>query len=189
MATNIQAALRKIAGAQVNQGGNFIRGGTYLLEVEKLIMEQKRKGMCFIGELRVIESADTATSLKGEEIKANKVGERVGEVQNLDGKGADSAPGNIKAFVCALLGADPNATDEEELFEALQGTEENGEHIAGLLEPSQPMRGKLIRCEAFEKPTKAGNPFTVKNWSYVEQAPEDIQARRKAQDERAKAAA
>ena len=174
---NKAAIFAKIAQAQTTQGGNWIKPGRYLFCVERLILDSKRKGTCFIIELRVIESAPTDKDAKGEWIQPNAPGSKCSNVLNLDTN--DSAAGNVKAFLLALYDEkEPEAADQKLAFAA-----EFAKAIEVVTEPDQPARGMLIAdltyTRKIEKGKNAGGDFVGHNWAHVPgQADEAIKARR-----------
>lgn len=179
MALDIKAALRKISEAQVNGGGNYIRGGTHLLELQNVLFEQKRGGLCFIGEFIVRESAATHVDHEGKDIAPHKPGEIVSTVIKFEGNGADMAGVNVKALICGLFGSDPASITDEEIEQVLVGTAEQ----PGIPHKSQPARGMLVKCVGVPGLTKARKvPFVKLNWYSVAQEPAEIQARRAAQE-------
>lgn len=200
MALDMKAALRKISEAQVNGGGNYIRGGTHLLELSTVLFEQKRDGvLCFIPELIVRESNATHLDHDGKEIAPHKAGETVSMVVKFAGSGLDMAGVNVKAFVCGLFGMDPNTVTEDELETYLIGGDVAETDAAGnptgkkVFEPgishkSQPARGMLIKCVGVPILTqKNKKPFVKLNWSPVAQTADEVRARRAAQEGKAAA--
>lgn len=170
MAMNIQEALKNVGAGKVFDKGNFIKpGGAYVVEVEKLILEEKRAGTMWIAEVRVKE----ITQPDGAQ---HKVGELVTDIVNFDGKGKDSAGGNVKNFVCTLLGADPKATSEEDSIKL----------TSQVIHAKQPMKGARIGLEPFLTKTRAGNDFTAKRWTHIPMTGEEIAQNRAAQENPAK---
>ena len=199
MALDMKAALRKISEAQVNGGGNYIRGGTHLLELSTVLFEQKRGGLCFIPELLVRESSATHLDHEGKEIAAHKPGETVSMVVKFEGAGADMAGVNVKAFLCGLFGLDVAAVTDEEIETYLIGgdvaeTDDAGNPTGkkvfepGISHKSQPARGMLIKCVGVPIITKANKkPFVKLNWAPVAQTADEVKARRAAQEGKAAA--
>ena len=103
----MQDVFDMIANARETQNGNRIRDGKYEWLVERCFMQEDRKRIpMYITELRVIASEPTEQG-----VAPNPVGETVGCVWKLD---KDSAGGNIKAFLLALLGLNSATTPPEE---------------------------------------------------------------------------
>lgn len=180
MALDIKEALKQIAASKVNGGGEFIKGGTYVLELNKILFDQMRKGLSFIGEFTVVEAQATANN------EPNKVGASVSTVINFHGAGLDMAGVNVKSLVCGLLDMDPATVSEDDIIDTIAGGEvdEGGKkvQVPGLKDASQPGRGMLVKCVAVPITTKSGNPFTKLVWHPVKQTAEEIQARRAIQE-------
>jgi hypothetical protein len=176
----------KIAGAKASNGGNNILDGEYLLGVEQLILEKKYSGVCFIAELRVIESAPVSVSDElrkpneiGKDLQPSKVGSHVGYVCPLDKN--VSAAGNAKAFLLGLDGTPEDEIDPAQFVEMIKSA----------CSKDQPFRGALVRCTSFRKVIKSGpnlgKPFTGYKWQFVEQTLEEIATRRAQWEAEAKA--
>ena len=167
-----RAVLAKIAEAQATGGGTAIRDGRYRFEILNLLLEQKYTGMCFIAELKVVNAEKVF-----EDIEPNKPGTTCSYVVNLDGAGKLSAPGNIKAFVLALLGDNGDVSNQE--FQ---------NYLASLVEPSQPARGMHLDSSTWRKFSRSGKnttadakgrpPMVMNSWTYVEQTDAEVKARR-----------
>lgn len=152
----------QVAQSSAGGGGNRIQDGEYLYRVERLLMEKKFGGTCFIAEFKVEEAKPVF-----DDVQPNAVGSTCSFVINFDGPGRQSAPSNVKAFVLALLGVNEAETSVGELVETLK-------ELTG---PAQPARGMLIRNETYRKyartgknsqPDKAGRPPMVMNsWKHV----------------------
>jgi len=152
----IEELAAKAANAKANQNGNFIKPGKYLFEIQKLIAEKKHKGNMFIVEFKVLESAQTDPKHS-----PNPAGSSASYVVNLDN---DSGPGNMKAFIMAVL-------EEPECNVTTDA-------IVEVLSASQPLRGLRVRDEAYEKPmrSKPGEMFTYHRWEAVPLTDEDLKA-------------
>lgn len=162
---NMTALFQKIAKSKASAGGNIIKDGKYLFCIHNLLIDAKFNGNMFIAEMEVIEAHQLL-----DDVEPNKVGTTASYVVNLDKN--QSAGGNAKALVLALLNAKEDETSEEDFVESLQT----------LVSKGQPARGMLIADETFRKPIRsgpnAGKPFTAHRWQYVEQTAEQIAARR-----------
>ena len=164
------AGLQKVAKSQATKGGNFIKDGQYLFEIQSVINEQKTDGECFIVEFKVLESAQTMP-----DVVPNAVCSSCSVVWNLDKH--KSSPGNVKGFILGLFGSDESDTPENEILETAQE----------LVGSKQPARGMLIKDETFRGTIRsganAGNPITKHKWMAVpNQADADIAKRRAALD-------
>ena len=162
----------RIAAAKATGGGNLITDGDYIFEVEKILLHAGYKGTSFIAEMRVVESEPTV-----EGVAPNKGGSAASLIVNLD-KNPEMAPGNVKAFVLALLGLDESATSTEQFVG----------HLEGLLADAQPARGMLVADTTFRKKIQKGpnidKPFTGHKWSHVPQTAAEVASRRAAQEAR-----
>lgn len=179
-----QALLKKIAEAKTNAGGNIIKEGKYLLEIEKIILEQMNSGMCFIVEFHVLEAMKINPA-----VEPNAIGSKCSMVVNLDGAGKLSAPGNIKSFTLALLGFTEDPAKVTPTCQ-LATVPEIMETVDELCAESNPGKGMLIAGETFSKLTRTEKkPFVGVNWSRVNQTADEIAKRRAAQEARATVAA
>lgn len=116
--------------------------GQYTLLVEALkVIDTRSKGKMFVAEFEVLES---------EGAKANPRGSRASHLIKMS---LDSALGNIKGLIAAILGE-----SEKNVTATLcdQATADD-----------QPCRGAHVRAEAFLTKTKAGNDFTLVKYSAV----------------------
>lgn len=154
----IENLAAKAAMAKATQGGNFIKPGGYLFEIQKLIADQKRGGNMFIVEFKVLEATKTDPT-----VDPNPVGSSCSYVVNLD---KDSGPGDMKKFIMVAL-------DEPE-------DQITTEAIVEVLKPEQPLQFFTIRDEAYQKPKKSKptEMFTHHNWQNV---PVDAEALKKIQ--------
>lgn len=169
-----RSVYEKIASSKSTGGGNLIRDGRYRFVVKSLILDSKNSGDCFIAEFEVVESEKIF-----EDVEPNKPTSTCSYVVNLDGAGKLSAPGNIKAFILALLGEDEDSVSEKELADI---TEE-------LTSENQPARGMLIADETWRKFSRSGKnanpdskgrpPMVMNRWSHVPQTKEEVAERRK----------
>jgi hypothetical protein len=161
---------RKIANSRASGGGNQIKDGKYEFTVTKLLMEDKYTGCCFIAEL-LVDKAEASEP----NIEPNAVGSTCSYVVNLDGSGKLSAPGNIKAFVLALLGLKEDEVSADEV----------ADYTEKLVASDQPGRGMKITDETYRKTIRgganAGKPFTAHRWGHVAGQTEASVAARKAE--------
>lgn len=137
----------RIADSDPAASSAYPEAGLYpLLFVDVLKMIRSRKGDdVFIAELDILES----------NVASRPKGTRMGWAVNFR---HDAAPGNVKSFLAAAFNVDVEDIDKEGVKEALSD--------------SNPAHGRLVRLEATDIKTKAGNPFTRCNWSPV---PKDLQ--------------
>jgi hypothetical protein len=141
-----------ITGSKSTQGGNYIRDGRGRLIVDKIEMEKKQDGPFFIVEF-IVESSQKVqvVSLGGDGNKAgtvldlapNEPGSRCSMSIPLANPKIKSGPGNVKAFVLALLGYTEAAVDAQP--GALR------EALSQLRSPAQPARGMVIDFETYRK--------------------------------------
>ncbi len=159
--------LSKIATSSASGGGTLIRDGKYLFMLSKVIGEKKYKGETFIAEFVVMRSEAVE-----EGVTPNAPGTLCSYVVNLDRN--ESAAGNVKSLVLALLGIDEGS--KEVTIEAFSATVNN------LCDSTQPGRGMLLADSTFRKIIRsgpnAGKPFTGHKWEHVANTAESIAAHR-----------
>lgn len=184
---------KKIADANVGGGGNYIKHGSYLLEIKRAFIEKKRAGMMYITEFIVRESTPIDDSEK-----PNAVGSDCSFAANLEQKDGVGL-GNVKGFILGLYGLSEKTMSDEEkaelpmVIETLTNDDPKAEMTKkdgskGLI-PVQPARGMLVRCSTYKKQTKdKSKTLTLPNWEAVSQTAEEIKARRAALDTAATAA-
>jgi len=127
-----------------NQGGAWLLPGQHLFKILALKQpENLRSGACFIAELEVVETTQPDYTK----------GQSVSWIRNVT-KHKEMALADIKSFLATVAGC-----EEEEIDSA------GAEMAVG---PQQPFAGQLIRCEAFNRPTKDGGTFTRTIWSTPE---------------------
>jgi len=173
MAFDIEEVANKCAEANVFGGGTPIKPGIYKFAIVNFIAEQKRNGRCVIIELLVKESKQKLVG-----VEPNMPGSTCSYVINLDAStpaAREMAPGNVKAFVCALGGDDPKTVTKEKFATFFQQ----------MADKSQPVRGMLIADDTYTRPIKNGDrkgqDFTGHNWLHVtNQTNESVSAERKA---------
>jgi len=125
------------------QGGAYLLPGQHIFKVNALKQPPNlRAGNCFIAEMSVVES----------NCEQYSVGQSVSWIRNVT-KHKEMALADIKAFLAALAGC-----REEEIDSA-------GADAA--VADDQPFAGFLVRCEAWNKPTKEGGEFTRTAWEHV----------------------
>jgi len=107
-----------------------------LVDFVKMIRTRKDEDF-FVAEFEILQS----------KVAERPAGTRMSWMCNLK---HDSSPRNIKEFICALMAVDKDAVTPEAV-----------KYACG---PDNPCHGRLVRLEASEITTKAGNPFTVCDW-------------------------
>ena len=135
-----------IEQAQMTRGGNWIQPGKFVLMVDymKTVMNAVKRGEQFIAEFFVLYSTNPN----------QPAGSKVAWCAS---SWHPSAAGNIKAFFVSLLGIKPEQVTQPGCDMAVS--------------PQQPMQGKLILAEAYNKKTqKTGNDFTAVNWGTADAA-------------------
>lgn len=125
-------------------GGAWLLPGQHLFKINALKQPSNlRAGNCFIAELEVVESNNQEYS----------PGQSVSWIRNVT-KHKEMALADIKGFLAAV------ANCEEEQIDSAGATMAVSEQ--------QPFAGHLIRCEAFNRPTRDGGEFTRTLWSHPE---------------------
>jgi len=166
------AMKKKLAAAKVSGSGTPLRDGSYVLEINDILVSQKYKGTFFTVETTIVESEKIIP-----EVEPNLPGTKASALHtNLDTN--EMGPGNMKQAVCAICNL-PEDVDEETYLKEL----------ARITDDKQPMRGALVLVETFRKTTQkgpnAGKVGTYPKFIHVEQSEAEIAARRKAQEEAA----
>ena len=131
---------RGIENAQMSRGGNWIQPGKFVLMLDflKVHINTVKNGEQFIAEFFVLYSTNPN----------QPAGSKVSWCAS---SWHPSAAGNIKAFFVSLLGIQPQQVTEA--------------GCAMAVSPQQPMQGKLVLAEAYNKKTqKTGSDFTAINW-------------------------
>ena len=124
-------------------GGAYLLAGQHLFKINALKMPPNlRAGSCFIAELEVKESTNPEY----------QTGQSVSWIRNIT-KHKEMALADVKAFLAAVAGC------------AEEDIDSRGADAA--VEKSQPFAGFLVRCEAWQKPTKSGGEFTRTLWTHV----------------------
>jgi len=137
--TSYKDPFERVGDADAREGGVYIIPGLYpVLYVDVIKMIVSRKGQdLFIAEFDIISS----------DVEARPTGTRVSWIVNF---AHEPAPGNVKAFLAAVMNVNPDEVDKE------------GAQFA--CSDDNPCRGRLVRCQASETTTKAGKPFTTCTW-------------------------
>lgn len=128
-----------------SSGGAFIVPGKYRFRINALkCPDNLRAGQCFIAELDLVSS----------NVSEFFEGQRISWIRKLGGEWAQLALADVKGFIAAA------AKCEESQI--------NNEVATRVVQDDQPLAGKLVDCEAYNKPKKNGEPFTRTRWSPVE---------------------
>lgn len=163
-----RAILEAIAKSKASKGGNFIRAGKYLFEIQNVSAEKCFGGDMFIVEFVVLEAVKTGEKDRaGKEIEPNPVGSSCSYVVNL---GKVAGPGNAKSFAMALFDEPEEAITVEALEElcAPASFDKDGNPVG------QPCRFLQLRDEAFNRAQRgdASKDFTKHRWEHVAPTPE-----------------
>lgn len=145
----------KVAKADVNGGGKWFVEGSFIVRVEKLKEVQSRQN----DDLLFVECTVVETSTP-----KNDVGTRASYCMKIN---SDSFGGNMKAFVAATQGIDPE--DSEELDKIPDDEWEPLCEYA--VHKDQPLRGTYLQLTTMEIITKKEKkPYTVHKWGPIDQA-------------------
>lgn len=179
-----------VSDAKVTTRADDIRSGEYLFEVKSLIYkEMPRAGLTFVADLLVRESkskgdTDPDSTPPGAPIEPNAAGSSVGFVCVMSKL---PARGNMKQFLCALFGQNPDTISKEAVAQLCSGL--FGPHpTAGKTNQDddvQEARGMLIRASTYakkvEKGERAGKTNHYPRFINVPQTEADVKGRRAAQ--------
>lgn len=161
-----------IAGAKTFGRADRFKDGRGVLTVRNVLQFRGQKGDQFVMEFK-LESVEAKDGKP-----ANTVGATVGQALNLTTN--QSAPGNAKAFVLALMGAD----DDPNLGETIQelvNTDPIALGVNGKPMQVQPARGMRVGFETYHTQTKAGGDFMGINFFTInDNAPAKVAERRAA---------
>lgn len=152
-----------IGGAKIGQGGVYFLPGKYRVELAKvaLINSRKREDM-FVVETTIQES----------DVPERKPGTKCSYICNMKN---DSALGNIKAFLAACAGADPdNEKEVEAAFTDKNGQDITEETAEMAVSDENPLAGTVLDLVCVNKQTRGspGNPphdFTLHFWKPVKE--------------------
>lgn len=140
-----------IGDAKIGMGGLYFLQGLYRVRIIRFFaMESRKKEDLVIAECEVLAS----------DVAERKVGMKPSWVVNLK---QDAALGNIKGFLAACLGLDPN--DTEAVNERI--TEDFCEEAVS---EDNPLAGIEVNLEAVNIKTRENNDFTLHKWSPAEAA-------------------
>lgn len=174
---------KKIAGSKPSGGGTKYKDGKYELEVVELKWKSGHRGESFIACLMIAEAtrADYDQPVGKNKFppvspEPSKPGTTFDVVCNTTTN--DSAYGDIKAFLLSLFGADDATTTDDEFIATLQT----------VVQANQPCRGMRIGGSTYRteiqgnKRGNAGNDYVGMNWHTRPNHPDDVKARRAAQE-------
>jgi hypothetical protein len=133
--------------AQVGGKGVYFLDGLYQVEIQEVLVKTSRKkDLLYIVECKILKSTNAGRN----------PGMECSQVINLK---HDAAMGNVKRFLAAAFGIDP---ENPEAITAAGVNEELAEYSYS---KSQPVKGRMVDLEAVTVPTREGGKFTVHNWS------------------------
>jgi hypothetical protein len=142
----------RISTVQPSSGGLYLLPGTYLLEIQRCKEDKHRAHgkAYFVAEFTIIES-DNPERKPGTPVSFMVIPDKF----------PDLALGNIKGFLqtaaaSKLLEQGVDKKAGEIVVNDAFANEMTGE--------TNPLAGTKVRCFAFNKPTKAGTPFTHHRW-------------------------
>lgn len=164
-------------------GGNYFRQGQGTAIVNLLKYDPKgNEGPVSIGEFMIetVTPYPDAVDADGKPEKPNYPGEVVSWAQKLQKH--KSAPGNVKAFYLALLGAEEPAENETDAVKAAFAKQFEAA-VANAISTHQPCKGMRInfrtRQATIQNGKNAGTIITVPMFSFVpDQKPDEIASRR-----------
>lgn len=167
-----------IGNAKATQGGENIRDGKGLLIINKLELGPKTNGEFFISEFVVLESQKVpVTSLVTGlplDVEPNPPGSSCSIRIPVNNPEVKSGPGNVKAYVLALLGyteAEVDATPGSfgtALAQLVDKDPLTGQDLPAA-QCKQPARGMVIAFETYRKlkKKKSNEEMTLIRWTHV----------------------
>lgn len=145
----VSLAFSGITTAKARVDANYIRPGSYWLQINKLRLDKSRKDQVFLAvEMTVIHCFDERIADQPPGRRGHISGESVTHMMM---KKHDSFLGNVKAMLVAILG-----------IPADQITEAEAAMVCG---DSQPLTGTVVEVNCRNITTRAGNPFTSANYA------------------------
>lgn len=187
----IRDIAKKIGQSRAAGGGNYVKDGRGTGIVKVLKHEDAYKGEIFVAEILVESSEATEREKDGTPVQPNAVGSSFSFVQLFE-EYPDTAFGNTKAFILALMGETDEslaAAAKETVAEMMKkGSKATAEEIdkwdadaefaaayQRLTSSQNPARGMRIRWETYRKSSKrTGKVLTIPRWETVEQTAEQI---------------
>jgi hypothetical protein len=161
MASEMDALYAKIGASNASLKEDVFRDGKGVVELRELLCKRFFKGNTFVARCKVVSSASKGdvNPVDKTPVIPNAPGSSVGWPQMLDQHA--SAPGNVKAFVLALLGFSEAQVTGPQFAEALEQ----------LISKAQPGRGMLIGFETYQQATRsganAGRVNTYVRWTHI----------------------
>ena len=168
--------LDTMASASVTTRGEYIPDGQGILEIRKILRKNLNDGDTFIAEMSVVESSskgdlDPTTKTP---VVPNAPGAIVSFVQKL-AKNPRTAVPNTKAFVCAVVGVNPDTVPPADFKEA----------FLTMVADANPSRGMRIRFSTYQQETKDKKSVnTYPRFFHMAEgnSPDEIAARAKSQN-------
>lgn len=144
--------------AKSTKGGEYIQPGNYLLEIQKVKIQQSQVGgrEFFLVETKVIEAQQTDP-----DVAPNGINSGPTWLVELPGKFPEVAKGNIKNFLTAAFGFLAIAAGETPPAES-DIDDDLGDLAIG---EENPLVGAFVVAKAFHKKTKSDTLFTRVDWS------------------------
>lgn len=180
--------LEDLARARATGTGKYFTPGRYELVLTDLRVKRERSGRMFIAEHKILRSEATGElDRQGKPYIPPAAGSSVTFIVNLDNRNADGSQySNVKRYLLHLLGGDEDATSDADFIALCKGlgigeganpTEEAEIRAA---EKAQPMRGKFINTECWNKAQKKDptKDYTNHKWQHVPQSAESVSAER-----------
>lgn len=125
---------------------NLLVGQYPKLRITEFKFHQGRQDDFIICELEVVESR----------VHERAPGSKVSWVVNMK---HDPSPGEVKGFIGAVFGLTKPDEIKAQITTAV---------LNHCISSAQPLRGKLVACEVFEKATQAGKMFAKHRWEPVD---------------------
>lgn len=156
-----------IENAAVSKSGQYFKEGSFEVELKEIKDQQSTASAgkrFFIIETVVVSSTNPEVPVRSERSQVIPMGEQM------------SFP-NVKAFIAAASGVDPNAEDVNQQVEAYwEKVCGNSVSFSGICElvcgPAQPLKGQRMKLVCQQITTKAKKmPFTKHLWT-----PRDVSA-------------
>lgn len=159
--------------AKASGNGQYFTTGKYRAILKKVTYHKGHKGISFIAELAVKTAESTERDAESKPIPPVQ-GDRSYVVNMSDSETKDLAAGNVKTFLCSLVGEDFSTISPDKYLS----------YHDQILNPdtgakTQPLKGKEIDIVVWKKEGKKYHSFA---WSYVQQTAAEIKANRDALD-------
>lgn len=162
----------KVAGAQVFGGGAYFCLGQHKVKIVKTKIVSGQNGVSAIIECSILDT--NAAQVETDPTKVIKKGMTVAQVIPDYGKAKPLFAQNVKRFVLAACGIEPESQDEEEaracrfmekLLEQKPGSM-NFEDVCDRIfdEKTNLFEGLVMNVEGVRRTTKAGEKIAVPHW-------------------------